>query len=185
MKNSLTKIGILAFVIMFTLISCDKDEAKPIELVQEAEMFAMSIDLKTATGLKEKGIIVGTEAELMKAIEQNESGLRIIKESHKNNIFSIAPNEEIGDPFDPDACWNEIYTFYDMYYDVWLQEANENCQDKMVCITCPEEGSELYAMFVIEHNCINEEEMVYDFHRFPFTPNDYESDKITTYIDKM
>lgn len=181
------KIGTLAFVILFSLIACDKDEKETVKPVQEDKMVAMRIEVTSVTGRNEKGIIIGEESKLIEAFEQNEAEIQLIKESRRNNIFSIAPDQEIGDVFDPDACMSEIYSIYDMYYDTWLQEANENCEDKVVCITCPGEGAEMYAMFFINPTSIdcNVYEIAYEFVRFPFIPNDYESDEVTSYINKL
>lgn len=192
MKNSFTKIGILAVVIMFTLTSCDKDDTEPIEPVQDKEMFAMGIEVRSDTGLMEKGILVGTEPELKKAIQGNEGEIYLTKESQANNIY--IPNPDVGVSGDDttDDCWNEITSYYNNNYNIWLQKANEYCKDVSICLTCPEAGGGLYVLYVIEPNsinCITDEELdfslAYALKPFPYDPGDYESEEVSMYIKRM
>lgn len=189
MKNSIKRIGVAAIIMMFSLVSCDKDDdsVKPVE---PEKMFAIDIEVTSPSGMPEKGIVIGTKPELEKVVSKKNKAQVMRKESRMNNIFVPNPNDPV-EPVDPtDECWDEIEAYYDSHIQEWQFQANETCTDITRCLTCPEAGVGLFVLYVIEPTSIdcNILEVEYllealNFRPFPYDPIDYESDEMIRFIN--
>lgn len=191
MKNSIKRIGAAAIIMMFSLVSCDKDD-DPVKPVEAEKMFAIDIEITSQTGMAEKGIVIGTKDELEKVVSVKNQAQVMRKESRMNNIFVPNPDDSVGPP-EPDPmeeCWDEINTYYEMHLQEWQYQANENCIDVMRCLTCPEAGNGVFALYVIEPTSLDCT-ILDPYHLldklnlrlFPYDPIDYETEEMIRFIN--
>lgn len=192
MKKSIRQIGISAIAALMTFASCEK-QTSVMEITEQDARYSVEIEVVSAKGIREKGIVIGTKPELDAAFNSKIEKITLKKASKSNNVFVPVRGpvvDPVGpvDPVDPMAlCWAEIDNYYDAHYEEWLNVANQHCQPVGVCLTCPNAGVGLFVMYQIKptaRKCFPlvaaswaEKQKLFDFDE-----NQYDSDQVAHYI---
>ncbi|TZF84703.1 hypothetical protein FW774_06890 [Pedobacter sp. BS3] len=187
MKNSTKIIGALAVILSITF-ACKKDK-QDVQSEEKEQKFSAPIQM-AAKGESENAIIIGTNTELEAAFSGKQDVVYLKKAASKNNLF-VPVTGTVGpvDPVNPsELCWDEIHNYYSAHIDSWLSIANQTCKPLPVCITCPNAGGGLYVLYIIKPtsprcNISEATAVLYNFSKFNFTANQYESESVSSYIN--
>ncbi|WP_293302178.1 hypothetical protein [Pedobacter sp. UBA4863] len=185
MKKSIKIIAVLAIALV-TLFACKKDK----EEVRKEERFSVGMKVATARGGTEAAILIGTKAELKAALTQKDGKVYLKKVSEKNNVFVPVVDGTVGpvDPVKPiDLCWKEIDAYYEANVGTWREQANQNCKDVVVCLTCPNAGVGLFVLYVIKPNSpkclvLDAFEAQFSLSAFNFNNNQLDSEAVANII---
>ena len=193
MKNTMKMLGMLALVVLSLAACRKKEDAKP--QPQTTKQFAMAIQMQSQKSEPQKAILIGSKAEL-EAAAQNKEGVRVMRVSDRNPLFRIYVPPVTGDPNKPDpynpetACWKEIHAYYEAHYGEWLAQANANCRDVYVCLSCPKTNFGLNVLYYIQPNspkCLvmEEEQHIVQMRPFDFGEEDYDTETVAAYIQRI
>ena len=99
--------------------------------------------------------MIGTRAELKAALTAGDKRVLLKKVSKLNNVFLPVVGPGPVEPADPTKlCWDEIDATIAANKAAWQQTANETCTPAMYCLTCPNVGLGLFAMYPVNPNSI-------------------------------
>lgn len=188
MKNSIKTIGALVFI-LFTILACKKTE-DPIKVKEKEQKYSVSMKVSSTKGDAEDAIIIGTKAELEKALSEKSGSVYLKKIAKNNNVFAPVTGTVTDDPkpVDPTMlCWKEIDAYYNANIAIWQQAANQTCENVYVCITCPNTGLGLFVFYSISPNSVKcatatDAAVNFSLSKFNFNDSELESESVSNHI---
>lgn len=159
------------------------------------QKYAVGFQLQLNGKPSEKAILIDPKSRLKTLIENDTNETVYLKKlSDRNPVFAMIPSTTDGttDPVHPSdptsACWKEIQSYYQNHYEEWQNQANQNCREVMVCLTCPRAGIGLYVLYVIKPNnikCLKVAIAEMQYTLFDFPGDDSDSNAVAAFIEKM
>lgn len=178
MKKLIQSLGLLTLILTI-FVSCKKENTvKPGD-----EKYAISFNVTSPERGVEKGILVGSKAELEAIVKGESNGIKVSRLAKTNNVFGVITKDPVT-PYDPsEECWSEITNYKDAHIEEWLQIANSTCKPYMTCITCPQSNFGLFVLYVIKPTsikCVESASAVMT--RFNFDRTQYDTREVSDYI---
>jgi hypothetical protein len=186
MKNSIKTIGALVFI-LFTILACKKTE-DDFKVEEKEQKYSFAMKVSSAKGEAEEAIIIGTKAELEKALSAKSGSVYLKRIAEKNNVFIPVTGTVTDGPQPVDLnklCWDEINAYYSANIATWQQSANQTCENVYVCITCPNTGLGLFVLYAISPNsvrCATVAEFTISLSKFNFNNDELESESVANFI---
>jgi hypothetical protein len=181
MKNFIKIVGI-ATITVVSLFACKKETADQ----NKEEQFSAALTVVTGKST-ESGIVIGTNAELKRALSHKEGPIYLRKVAKANNVFIPIVGEGPG-PLNPSLpCWDEIEAYASEHQAEWQQAANASCRTIMICLTCPNAGGNLYVTYIIKPNSprctiATAFEAQFNLAAFDFGNDELESEAVAAHI---